>query len=49
MILSDTVFPARERAVITNELLSGGESEQQLKDAIASNFLLWEKPTEDVA
>jgi hypothetical protein len=34
-----------DKETIINELLEGGEAEQQLKYAIATNFLMWKKPT----
>lgn len=40
----EVVFPDKERQQILDELLSGGEAETQLKTAISTNFLAWEKP-----
>lgn len=42
---AEIVFITKERETIIDELLSGGEAEQQLKYAIATNFLMWKKPT----
>ena len=40
----EVVFPNKERQTILDELIDGGEAETQLKNAIAANFLAWEKP-----
>lgn len=41
---AEIVFITKDRETIIEELLAGGEAEQQLKYAIATNFLLWKKP-----
>jgi len=42
---AEIVFVTKDREKIIEELLEGGEAEQQLKYAIATNFLMWKKPT----
>jgi len=42
---AEIVFITKDKETIIDELLAGGEAEQQLKYAIATNFLMWKKPT----
>ena len=42
---AEIVFVTKDKETIINELIEGGEAEQQLKYAIATNFLMWKKPT----